>query len=425
MPLKKLTLDNFDPEISDLIKLETSRQHQMLEMIASENFVSRYVLEAQASVLTNKYAEGYPGKRYYCGCDVVDQIEMIAIDRAKQLFKCNYANVQPHSGSQANQAVFFALLNPGDIIMGMSLNSGGHLTHGSKVNLSGKWFKSISYNVDPNTHLIDYNQIEELALKYKPKLIIAGYSCYTRKIDFKKFREICDKSGSLLLADISHISGLVATGHHSNPAQYADVITTTTHKTLRGPRGGMILSNSQDMINKLNRSVFPGIQGGPLMHIIASKAVAFKEALDINFVSYISDVIDNAKMLSKSLESRGYCSITGGTDNHMVVLDLSTYNLYGSVTADSLDRAGIVTNKNAIPYDKNPPNITSGIRLGTAACTTRGLKQNDIKFVADIIADVLDVLKSDSSPSEIQYIENRSKHKILSMTEKFPIFPKV
>lgn len=397
-----------DPKIYEIISNEEKRQHEWIELIASENFVSKSVLEAAGSILTNKYAEGYPAKRYYNGCHYVDEIEEIAISRAKKLFKCNYANVQPHSGSQANQGVFLTLLQPGDTILGMSMNSGGHLTHGAGPNLSGKWFHSISYNVDKDNFLIDYDAIEKLAMQHKPKLIIAGYSAYPRDIDFAKFRQIADKVGAYLMADIAHIAGLVATGYHQSPLEYVDVVTSTTHKTLRGPRGGLILSNNEELFKKIDLALFPGIQGGPLMHIIAAKAVAFGEALMPEFNSYIKQVLDNASALASRLNKNGYNTLTNGTSNHMVILDLRKDGISGRDAANSLDRAGITCNKNNIPFDEASPFITSGLRLGSPACTTRGFKESEFELVADMISEVLDNLKNnhdDNTEAEKQVLQ--------------------
>jgi glycine hydroxymethyltransferase len=419
MTLSAKSLSKIDPEIHGAIIKETKRQETYIELIASENFVSRAVLEAGGSVMTNKYAEGYSGKRYYCGCHEVDVAENLAIERAKKLFNCAYVNVQPHSGSQANQAIYLALLQPGDTILGMSLDSGGHLTHGASPNMSSKWFNAVSYNVSPDNYLIDYEEVERLALKHKPKLIVAGYSCYTRTLDFKKFREIADKVGAYLLADIAHIAGLVATGEHPSPLSHAHIVTSTTHKTLRGPRGGLIMSNDEEIGKLINKAVFPGLQGGPLMHIIAAKAVAFKEALSDEFKEYIRQVVKNAKELAKTLESRGYEVLTGGTDNHIVILDLRKHNITGKVAADSLELAGITSNKNAVPFDTTSPFITSGVRLGSPACTTRGFKEHEFSLVGNMIADVLDGLKQSEDNSEI---EKNVFAKVQELTGKFPIY---
>lgn len=410
-------LHETDKEIDEIIKHEKIRQNSVIELIASENFVSPAVLEAQGSILTNKYAEGYPSKRFYNGCEEVDKAEVLAIERAKKLFNCKYANVQPHSGSQANQAVYLALLQPGDTILGMSLDSGGHLTHGAAPNMSGKWFNAVSYSVNKETYLIDYDEIEHLVDLHKPKLLIAGFSAYPRNIDFAKFREIADKVGAYLMADIAHIAGLVATGEHQNPIPYAHIVTSTTHKTLRGPRGGLILSNDEEMGKKINSALFPGLQGGPLMHIIAAKAVAFLESLQPEYKSYIKQVISNAKALASSLQERGYDILTGGTDNHIVLVDLRKDGITGKLAANSLDRAGITCNKNAIPFDETSPFITSGIRLGTPACTTRGFKEKDFILVGHLIADILDGLKNNEDNS-------KAEQKVLTeVTKLIKLFP--
>ena len=415
-----VTLSSFDGEIYNAISLEKKRQEEFIELIASENFVSPAVLETQGSVMTNKYAEGYVGKRYYSGCEEVDKAEILAIDRVKKLFNCSYANVQPHSGSQANQAVFLALLQPGDTILGMSMDSGGHLTHGAAPNLSGKWFNPISYGVSKDDYLIDYDAVEALALESKPKLIIAGYSCYPRPLDFKRFREIADKVGAYLMADIAHIAGLVATGEHPNPFPYAHVVTSTTHKTLRGPRGGLILADDEEIGKKLNSAVFPGLQGGPLMHVIAAKAVAFKEALSPEYKDYIKQVVSNAQALAKALEGHGFNILTHGTDNHIVVVDLRKNGLTGKAAASSLDKAGITCNKNNVPFDTASPFVTSGIRLGTPACTTRGFKEAEFLKVASFIKEVLDGLKA--SPEDNSIIEQTVFKKVKELTAQFPIY---
>ena len=412
-------LSETDKEIYEIIQSESKRQEDCLELIASENFTSLAVMEAQSSTLTNKYAEGYPNKRYYSGCHEVDKAEILAIERAKKLFNCNYANVQPHSGSQANQAVFLALLQPNDTILGMSLDSGGHLTHGASPNLSGKWFNPVFYGVDPETHLIDYDKIEELAILHKPKLIIAGYSAYSRQLDFAKFRSIADKVGAYLMADIAHIAGLIATGLHPSPLPYAHCVTSTTHKTLRGPRGGLILSNDEELGKKLNLAVFPGLQGGPLMHIIAAKAVAFGEALEPEYTNYIKQVIANAKILAKTIQSRGYDIVTNGTDNHMLLVDLRKNNISGKVASNSLEKAGITCNKNAVPFDPTSPFITSGIRLGSPACTTRGFKEDEFIIIGNLIADILDSPKINEDNS---IIEQKVRGQISHLTNKFPIY---
>jgi len=412
-------LKTLDPEIYEAIKAEKLRQERSIELIASENFVSKAVLTAQGSIMTNKYAEGYAGKRYYCGCEEVDKAEVLAIERLKQLFKCSYANVQPHSGSQANQAVYLALLQPGDKILGMSLDCGGHLTHGAAPNLSGKWFKPLFYGVDAKTYLIDYSEVERLALEHKPKLIIAGYSAYTQTLDFAKFRAIADKVGAYLMADIAHIAGIVATGRHPSPFPHAHVVTSTTHKTLRGPRGGIIMSNDDEIGQKLNKAVFPGLQGGPLMHIIAAKAVAFKEALTDDYRSYIDQVLLNATALGKTLVQRGYDILTGGTINHIVLLDLRKDGLTGKLASEAMDRAGITSNKNTVPFDSTSPFITSGVRLGTPACTTRGFKEKEFIVVGNLIADVLDSLKQSENNSKT---EQEVYTKVIELTKTFPIY---
>ena len=412
-------LKTLDPEIYEAIKAEKLRQEHSIELIASENFVSKAVLTAQGSIMTNKYAEGYAGKRYYCGCEEVDKAEVLAIERLNQLFKCSYSNVQPHSGSQANQAVYLALLQPGDKILGMSLDCGGHLTHGAAPNLSGKWFKPLFYGVDPKTYLIDYSEVERLALEHKPKLIIAGYSAYTQTLDFAKFRAIADKVGAYLMADIAHIAGIVATGRHPSPFPHAHVVTSTTHKTLRGPRGGVIMSNDDEIGQKLNKAVFPGLQGGPLMHIIAAKAVAFKEALTDDYRSYIDQVLLNATALGKTLVQRGYDILTGGTVNHIVLLDLRKDGLTGKLASEALDRAGITSNKNTVPFDSTSPFITSGVRLGTPACTTRGFKEKEFIVVGNLIADVLDSLKQSENNSKT---EQEVYTKVIELTKTFPIY---
>ena len=414
------TLSSFDSEIYDAIILEGKRQEEFIELIASENFVSPAVLEAQGSILTNKYAEGYPGKRYYSGCEEVDKAEILAIDRIKKLFNCSYANVQPHSGSQANQAVFLALLQPGDTILGMSMDSGGHLTHGAAPNLSGKWFNPISYGVSKKDYLIDYDAVEALAIESKPKLIIAGYSCYPRPLDFKRFREIADKVGAYFMADIAHIAGLVATGEHESPLPHAHVVTSTTHKTLRGPRGGLILANDEEIGKKLNSAVFPGLQGGPLMHVIAAKAVAFKEALSPDFNNYIKQVVSNARTLARALEGHGLDILTHGTDNHIVIVDLRKNGLTGKAAAASLDKAGITCNKNNVPFDTASPFVTSGIRLGTPACTTRGFKEAEFLKVAGLIKEVLDGLKN--NPENNSATEQMIFKKVRELTQQFPIY---
>ena len=414
-------LSTIDPEISKIITSESNRQEDCIELIASENFTSRAVMEAQGSVLTNKYAEGLPGKRYYCGCEEVDKAENIARTRLKKLFNCSYANVQPHSGSQANQAVYLALLKPGDTILAMSLDCGGHLTHGAAPNQSGKWFNPVFYGVDKEKNHIDFDEVERLALEHKPKLIIAGFSSYTRELDFKKFRKIADKVGAYLMADIAHISGIIVAGEHPSPFPHAHVATSTTHKTLRGPRGGIILSDDQEIGKLMNKAVFPGLQGGPLMHVIAAKAVAFKEALSDDYKKYIKQVLKNAQTLGKTLQDRGYDILTNGTVNHIVVLDLRKHGITGKLASESLDRAGITSNKNTVPYDNTSPFITSGVRLGTPACTTRGFEEEEFIITGHLIADVLDGLKKSKKNSKI---EEEVYIKVRALTSKFPIYQK-
>lgn len=378
-----------DPEIYSLMLEELARQRNKIELIASENFVSPAVMEAMGSYLTNKYAEGYPNKRYYGGCEHVDGIELLAIERAKTLFNAKFANVQPHSGSQANMAVYIALLEVGDKVLGMNLAHGGHLTHGSKVNFSGKLYNVEDYGVDPRSELIDYDRLEEIALSIRPKMIIAGASAYPRAIDFKRFREIADKVGAYLMVDMAHIAGLVATGLHSNPVEYAHVVTSTTHKTLRGPRGGLILTNYEEIARKIDKGIFPGIQGGPLMHVIAGKAVAFKEALSDDFVTYQKQVLANAKALALELIAQGIPLVSGGTDNHLLLLKVDSYHRTGKEVEGWLDRANITVNKNAIPFDTLKPTLTSGIRIGTPAITTRGFKEEDCIHIAGLIARII------------------------------------
>ena len=416
----KLKLQDADKELYNSIKDEFIRQQNHIELIASENIVSKAVLEAQGSVLTNKYAEGYPSKRYYGGCEHVDVTENLAIERAKKLFDCKFANVQPHSGAQANGAVYLALLKPGDKTLAMSLNSGGHLTHGAKPAQSGKWFNALHYEVDKETGLIDYNAVEKLALENRPKLIIAGGSAYSRIIDFKKFRDICDKVGAYLLVDMAHLSGLVAGGAYPNPTKYADVVTSTTHKVLRGPRGGIILTNNEELAKKFNSAIFPGLQGGPLMHVIAAKAVCFKEALSDDFKTYTKNVIKNAKVLSESLTEKGFKIFSGGTDTHLMLLDLRSYKVTGKDAQASLGRANITCHKNGIPFDTESPFITSGIRLGTPACTTRGFRENEFKLVANLIHKVINGLSENKSDNS--KIENDVKKEIIDLCSAFPIY---
>ena len=415
-----LKLQDADKELYNTIRDEFIRQQNHIELIASENIVSKAVLEAQGSVLTNKYAEGYPSKRYYGGCEHVDVSENLAIDRAKELFDCKFANVQPHSGAQANGAVYLALIKPGDTILGMSLNSGGHLTHGAKPAQSGKWFNAIHYEVDKKTGLIDYDAVEKLALENNPKIIIAGGSAYSRIIDFKRFREIADKVGAYLLVDMAHFSGLVAGGAYPNPTKYADVVTSTTHKVLRGPRGGIILTNNEELIKKFNSAIFPGLQGGPLMHVIAAKAVCFKEALSNDFKIYTKNVIKNAKILSNSLKEKGIKIFSGGTDTHLMLLDLRSFKVTGKDAQSSLGRANITCNKNGIPFDTESPMITSGIRLGTPACTTRGFGENEFKLIADLIHKTIKGL-SDNKENNTK-IENEVKKEIIDLCSAFPIY---
>ena len=409
-----------DPELFNSINGELERQQQHIELIASENIVSKAVLEAQGSIMTNKYAEGYPSKRYYGGCEFVDQAEVLALERVKKLFNSKYANVQPHSGAQANGAVYLALLNPGDPILGMSLNSGGHLTHGSKVSLSGKWFNSFNYEVDKDTGLIDYDNVEKLAKEHKPKLIIAGGSAYSRVIDFKKFREIANSVNAYFMVDMAHFSGLVAGKGYPNPVEHADVVTSTTHKVLRGARGGIILSNKEDIIKKINSAVFPGYQGGPLMHVIAAKAVAFKEALQPDFKEYIKSVLANAKILSETLKNNGFKIFSGGTDTHLMLVDLRPFNVTGKDAETSLCKANITCNKNGIPFDTEKMMITSGIRLGTQAATTRGFSLNEFKQVGDLITQVIKGLSENSGDNSA--IESEVRSKVISLCSKFPIY---
>ncbi len=412
-----------DPQVYSSLNKELNRQQNQIELIASENIASLAVLNAQGSVMTNKYAEGYPGKRYYGGCEFVDEAEEIALERVKKLFECDYANLQPHSGAQANQAVFLALLEPHDTILGMSLASGGHLTHGAKPNLSGKWFNAVQYGVKKEGNdkdLIDYEEVEQLALRHQPKMIIAGASAYPRIIDWKKFREISDKIGAYLLVDMAHYSGLIAGKQYPNPIKYADVVTSTTHKTLRGARSAMILTNSEEIIKKINSAVFPGLQGGPLMHVMAAKAVAFGEALKPEFKDYITQVIINAKKLAEILVKRGFRIVTGGTDSHIVWLDLTPKKLTGNIAEKLLEEVGIACNKNAIPYDPNPPKITSGLRFGTPAATSRGFNENDFEEIANIIADVLDSLLINED--ERLDICKTVKEKITKICSKYPIY---
>jgi len=407
-----------DKAVFDAIKCELTRQQNQIELIASENIVSPAVLEAQGSVMTNKYAEGYPAHRYYGGCECVDIVENLAIERAKKLFNAPFVNVQPHSGSQANTAVYMALLQPGDVIMGMSLDAGGHLTHGSKVSFSGKWLQAVPYGVCKDTGLIDYDEVERLALENKPKLIIAGGSAYPRQIDFKRFREIADKVGAYLMVDMAHFAGLVAGGVHPNPLEYADVVTTTTHKTLRGPRGGMILSNTAEIAKKINSAIFPGTQGGPLMHVIAAKAVCFGEDLTPQFKDYAAQVVRNAKTMGEVFKKRGLDLVSGGTDTHLLLVDLRPKKLTGDVVTAALERANITCNKNAIPFDPMPPKVTSGIRVGTPAGTTRGFNEAEFEQIANWICDIIDALSKGNADEVIA----RTKKQVVSLCEKFPIY---
>jgi len=414
-----------DPEVYETLKKELERQQNQIELIASENIASKAVLNAQGSVMTNKYAEGYPGNRYYGGCEFVDEAENIALDRVKKLYNCKYANLQSHSGAQANQAVFLALLQPHDTILGMSLASGGHLTHGAKPNLSGKWFNPIQYGVKKDGNdkdLIDYEEVEALALQHKPKLIIAGASAYPRVIDWKKFREIADKVGAYLLVDMAHYSGLIAGKQYPNPIEHAHIVTSTTHKTLRGARSAMILTNDETLIKKINSAVFPGLQGGPLMHVMAGKAVAFGEALKPEFQDYIKRVLDNAKVLSSSLVNNGFKIVTGGTDSHIVWLDLTPKKVTGDKAEKILEDVGIACNKNAIPYDPNPPKITSGLRFGTAAATSRGFNENDFSQIGDMISEVLDNINQNED-NQKQFISSM-KDKVVNICNKYPIYKK-
>jgi len=414
------SLKDSDPEIFSSIDEELNRQRNHLELIASENIASKAVIEAQGTVLTNKYAEGYPGKRYYGGCEFVDKSENLAIERATKLFDVKFANVQPHSGAQANGAVFLALLKPGDTILGMGIDQGGHLTHGAPPALSGKWFNAIAYGVDKKSGLLDYDQVEKLAIEHNPKLIIAGGSAYSRIINFKKFREIADKVGAYLLVDMAHFSGLVAGKAYPNPCDHAHVVTSTTHKVLRGPRGGIILTNDEDLAKKFNSAVFPGLQGGPLMHVIAAKAVCFKEALQDDFKIYSKNVIENAKILSETLKNLGYEIFSGGTDTHLVLIDLRPLGLTGKEAERSLVNANLTCNKNGIPYDEAKPWVTSGIRLGTPACTTRGFGLAEFKQVAELVDEVLKGLKDnkdDNSKAELSV-----RKKVIELCKKFPIY---
>lgn len=404
-----------DPEIAEVIDAELNRQRNKLELIASENIVSSAVMTAQGSVLTNKYAEGYPGKRYYGGCEHVDVVEQLAIDRAKELFGAEYANVQPHSGAQANMAVFFSLLTPGDTVMGLNLTDGGHLTHGSPVNMSGKYFKIVPYGVSESTEQLDYDDVQRLAQECKPKLIVAGASAYARTLDFPRLAEIAHSVGAYLMVDIAHIAGLVVAGLHPSPVPYADVVTTTTHKTLRGPRGGLILCKDAEFGKQFNKAIFPGIQGGPLMHVIAAKAVAFKEALSPAFKEYAQQIIKNAKVLADTLTEKGFRIVSGGTDTHLMLVDLTNKNITGKVAQNVLDEVGITANKNTIPFEKLSPFVTSGIRLGSPALTTRGFKEDDMREVANIIALVLD------NPED-EAVKAQARERVAALCKKYPLY---
>jgi len=412
-------LADVDPEIAKWTREELGRQSHQIELIASENIVSRAVMQAQGTVLTNKYAEGYPGKRYYGGCEFVDEIETLAIERAKKLFNANYVNVQPNSGSQMNQAVFLALLQPGDNFMGLDLNSGGHLTHGSPVNMSGKWFKVASYGVRRQDNLLDMDQVRATAKSVKPKLILAGGTAYSREWDWAEFRRIADEIGAYLMVDMAHIAGLVAGGVHSSPVPHAHVVTSTTHKSLRGPRGGLILSNDEEIAKKINSAVFPGLQGGPLMHVIAAKAVAFGEALKPEFKTYAAQVVKNARTLADELMKGGLDIVTGGTDNHLMLVDLRPKGVTGKATDTALDRAGITCNKNGIPFDPEKPFVTSGVRLGTPASTTRGFKEAEFRQVGRWIVEVADAL---SKGGDTSAVETKVKTEVRELTARFPIY---
>ena len=408
-------IKDYDLEVYDAILEEEKRQEEGIELIASENFVSKAVMEAAGSVFTNKYAEGYPERRYYGGCMNADTVEQLAIDRLKKIFEAKFANVQPHSGSQANMGVYVSLLEAGDKILGMGLSSGGHLTHGYKVNFSGKNYIGIEYGLNPETELLDYDEVRRLAVQEKPKIIVAGASAYSRIIDFKKFREIADEVGAYLMVDMAHIAGLVAAGEHPNPMEYADIVTSTTHKTMRGPRGGIILTNNEEIAKKIDKAIFPGIQGGPLMHIIAAKAVAFKEALSPEFKEYQKQVVKNAKAMADALVKGGLRIVSGGTDNHLMLVDLRPKGVTGKLAEESLEKAGITCNKNAIPNDPEKPFITSGVRLGTPAITARGMKEDEAVKVAEMIIKVLENVNDDQKIAEV-------KNEVLRLTEKFPLY---
>ncbi|EQB09064.1 serine hydroxymethyltransferase [Novosphingobium lindaniclasticum] len=410
-----------DPAVAKAIGHELKRERKQIELIASENIVSKAVLEAQGSVLTNKYAEGYPGKRYYQGCEPSDEVETLAIERAKQLFDCGFANVQPHSGAQANGAVLLATVKPGETILGMSLDAGGHLTHGARAALSGKWFNAVQYGVTKDTHLIDYDEVEALAKEHQPKLIIAGGSAYPRVIDFKRMREIADAVGALFQVDMAHFAGLVAAGLHPSPFPHAHIATTTTHKTLRGPRGGMILTNDEALAKKINSAVFPGLQGGPLMHVVAAKAVAFGEALRPEFKDYAARVIENAKVLADTLKARGAAIVSGGTDTHLALIDLSPLGVTGKDADEALERAGITCNKNGIPFDPLPPMKTSGIRVGSPAGTTRGFGPEEFREIGEMVADVLDGLAKCGEAGDAQ-VEQNVRARVEALCDRFPIY---
>lgn len=416
------SVDESDPAVAGAINAEMSRQQNQIELIASENIVSKAVLQAQGSVFTNKYAEGYPGRRYYQGCAPSDDVETLAIERAKQLFNCGFANVQPHSGAQANGAVMLALTKPGDTILGMSLDAGGHLTHGAKPAQSGKWFNAIQYGVNEDDHLINYEEVEALAKEHQPKLIIAGGSAYPRQIDFARFRAIADAVGAIFMVDMAHFAGLVAAGYHPSPLDHADVVTTTTHKTLRGPRGGLVLTNDEAIAKKINSAVFPGLQGGPLMHVIAAKAVAFGEALRPEFASYSAAVIENAKVLAARLKERGADVVAGGTDTHLALIDLSPLGITGRDADEALERAGITCNKNSIPNDPQPPMKTSGIRVGSPAGTTRGFGPAEFQMIGDMVADVLDGLREKGESGD-PAVEADVRERVQALCNRFPIYP--
>ncbi|HWW08518.1 serine hydroxymethyltransferase [Collimonas sp.] len=420
LPAFSQSLAERDAPVKKAIGLELERQQNQIEMIASENIVSRAVLEAQGSVLTNKYAEGYPGKRYYGGCEFVDQVETLALERVKQLFGAKYANVQPHSGAQANGAVMLALVKPGDTVLGMSLDAGGHLTHGARPAMSGKWFNAVQYGVNRDTYLIDYDEVEALAKLHKPRLIIAGYSAYPRQLDFARFRAIADSVDALLMVDMAHIAGLVATGHHPSPVPHAHVVTSTTHKTLRGPRGGFVLTNDEDIAKKINSAVFPGLQGGPLMHVIAGKAVAFGEALQPEFKQYIGNVVANAKALGEVLLAGGVDLVTGGTENHLLLVDLRPKGLKGTQVEHALERAGITCNKNGIPFDTEKPTVTSGIRLGTPAGTARGFGIDEFRTIGRLTVEIFDALAR--KPEGDAEVEQKVLAEVHALCKRFPIY---